>query len=336
MPDGLAPKNSAGPGAIRGGLDAARRCRLSAGAWRPVPGWRRGSTAPRRSSCATTGRRAWRPHPRTSAPAPTPCWRRWWPNCWGSRASGSRWCWAIRSLPPGPLSGGSMLTASLRGADHELRSRRRASELIAAWPAVPRSAAATPSDLAFSRGLRHVEGRRYRRRWPFDEVLQAREDRRRSPVRAPARARSGSQEKPKLSSHSFGAHFVEVTWRPEIARLRVSRVVSVIDAGRIINPLLARNQIEGSVVMGIGMALFEEHRIRPAQRRADECQPRGLRGRNQRRRAGARSPLHRVSRPEPQRASAPAAWARSASRAPPRRSPMRYIMRPECGFASFL
>jgi xanthine dehydrogenase YagR molybdenum-binding subunit len=29
------------------------------------------------------------------------------------------------------------------------------------------------------------------------------------------------------------------------------------DAGRILNPLAARNQIEGAVVMGIGMALFE-------------------------------------------------------------------------------
>ena len=66
-----------------------------------------------------------------------------------------------------------------------------------------------------------------------------------------------SKAKPTLSSHSFGAHFVEVTWRPEIARLRVSRVVSVIDAGRILNPLAARNQIEGAVVMGIGMALLE-------------------------------------------------------------------------------
>jgi xanthine dehydrogenase YagR molybdenum-binding subunit len=33
--------------------------------------------------------------------------------------------------------------------------------------------------------------------------------------------------------------------------------VTVIDAGRIINPLAGRNQIEGAVVMGIGMALFE-------------------------------------------------------------------------------
>jgi xanthine dehydrogenase YagR molybdenum-binding subunit len=33
--------------------------------------------------------------------------------------------------------------------------------------------------------------------------------------------------------------------------------VTVIDAGRIINPLAGRNQIEGAVVMGIGMALLE-------------------------------------------------------------------------------
>ena len=57
--------------------------------------------------------------------------------------------------------------------------------------------------------------------------------------------------------HSFGCHFAEVTWQSEIARLRVNRVVTVIDAGRIINPLAGRNQIEGSVVMGIGMALLE-------------------------------------------------------------------------------
>ena len=63
--------------------------------------------------------------------------------------------------------------------------------------------------------------------------------------------------KPKFSTHSFGCHFIEVTWQPEIARLRVSRVVTVMDAGRIINPLAGRNQIVGGVVMGIGMALLE-------------------------------------------------------------------------------
>ena len=64
--------------------------------------------------------------------------------------------------------------------------------------------------------------------------------------------------KPKFSTHSFGCHFVEVTWQPEIARLRVNRIVTVIDAGRILNPLAGRNQIEGAVVMGIGMAMLED------------------------------------------------------------------------------
>jgi xanthine dehydrogenase YagR molybdenum-binding subunit len=33
--------------------------------------------------------------------------------------------------------------------------------------------------------------------------------------------------------------------------------VTVIDGGRILNPLAGRNQIEGAVVMGIGMAFLE-------------------------------------------------------------------------------
>src|SRR5438093_10941290 len=63
--------------------------------------------------------------------------------------------------------------------------------------------------------------------------------------------------KPKFSTHSFGCHFVEVNWQPEIARRRVSRGVTVIDAGRILNTLAARTQIEGTVVMGLGTALFD-------------------------------------------------------------------------------
>jgi xanthine dehydrogenase YagR molybdenum-binding subunit len=70
----------------------------------------------------------------------------------------------------------------------------------------------------------------------------------------------GGEESKKYSLHSFGAQFAEVTWQPETARLRVSRFVSVIDAGRMINPKTARNQIEGAVVMGVGMALFEQAR----------------------------------------------------------------------------
>jgi len=60
-----------------------------------------------------------------------------------------------------------------------------------------------------------------------------------------------------FSYRSFGAHFVEVRWDPGISRLRVTRVVSAIDVGKVVNPLAARNQVEGAIIMGLGMALFE-------------------------------------------------------------------------------
>jgi xanthine dehydrogenase YagR molybdenum-binding subunit len=112
-----------------------------------------------------------------------------------------------------------------------------------------------PDELAFEDGRVFVKADGATGGVPFADLLQ----------RANLRLVTGSGKseatfgnpKPKLSTHSFGCHFVEVTWQPEIARLRVSRVVTVIDAGRIINPLAGRNQIEGAVVMGIGMALFE-------------------------------------------------------------------------------
>jgi CO/xanthine dehydrogenase Mo-binding subunit len=57
---------------------------------------------------------------------------------------------------------------------------------------------------------------------------------------------------------SFGAHFVEVAVDPDLGTVRVARVVSVMDGGRILNEQVARSQIVGGVVGGIGMALLEE------------------------------------------------------------------------------
>ena len=47
----------------------------------------------------------------------------------------------------------------------------------------------------------------------------------------------------------FGAHLVDV---------RVKRALSVVGAGRILNPLTARSQCLGGMTMGIGSALMEE------------------------------------------------------------------------------
>ncbi len=113
-----------------------------------------------------------------------------------------------------------------------------------------------PTDLALEGGRIFLKAEGVAKGVAFGDVL------RRANVRLVTGSGSSEQTaflpNPKLSTHSFGCHFVEVTWQPEIARLRVSRVVTVMDAGRILNPLTGRNQIQGAVVMGIGMALFEE------------------------------------------------------------------------------
>jgi xanthine dehydrogenase YagR molybdenum-binding subunit len=57
---------------------------------------------------------------------------------------------------------------------------------------------------------------------------------------------------------SFGAHFIEVRVTEEIGRIRVSRIVSVFDCGRIISAKTARSQFIGGIVFGIGQALLEE------------------------------------------------------------------------------
>jgi xanthine dehydrogenase YagR molybdenum-binding subunit len=60
------------------------------------------------------------------------------------------------------------------------------------------------------------------------------------------------------ATSAFAAHFVEVRIDKDLGLLRIARVVSAIDAGRILNPKTARSQILGGVVMGIGMATLEE------------------------------------------------------------------------------
>jgi xanthine dehydrogenase YagR molybdenum-binding subunit len=53
-------------------------------------------------------------------------------------------------------------------------------------------------------------------------------------------------------------HFVKVLVHPSTGRIKVARVVSSVDAGKIVNEKTAESQIIGAVVGGIGMSLMEE------------------------------------------------------------------------------
>jgi xanthine dehydrogenase YagR molybdenum-binding subunit len=72
------------------------------------------------------------------------------------------------------------------------------------------------------------------------------------------------KESDKLGFQSFGAQFCEVKIDPELPLVRVTRWVSVMDCGRVINLKTGRSQILGGIVMGIGMALEEETVYDPA------------------------------------------------------------------------
>jgi xanthine dehydrogenase YagR molybdenum-binding subunit len=62
----------------------------------------------------------------------------------------------------------------------------------------------------------------------------------------------------KTSLSAFGAQFAEVEVDTETGRVRVLRIVSAHDSGRIVNPTLAESQLEGGIIQGLGYALFEE------------------------------------------------------------------------------
>jgi xanthine dehydrogenase YagR molybdenum-binding subunit len=161
------------------------------------------------------------------------------------------------ALPPGPISGGSAATASVIPAVFDAARAAVATVLSRAVAVAESPFSGAPADsLAFTSGRVHRKDEAPESGVPFGEILEA----------AKMHAASGTGSavggfddplKKKFSIHSYGAHFAEVTWQPEIAQLRVTRVVTVIDAGRILNLQAGRNQIEGAIVMGVGMALFE-------------------------------------------------------------------------------
>jgi xanthine dehydrogenase YagR molybdenum-binding subunit len=70
-------------------------------------------------------------------------------------------------------------------------------------------------------------------------------------------------EYPKFTSFSYIAHFAEVHVEPRTRRVRVPRVVSVVDCGRVISPRTAESQVRGGVIWGIGSALREETELDP-------------------------------------------------------------------------
>ncbi len=160
-------------------------------------------------------------------------------------------------LPDGPMSGGSMATSTVLPAINAATETVVKSMLKLASAEKGPYPGAKAEELEFTDGRIHRKGQPLSAGVPFEKLVSGANLRFVSAEGSSSSTHQDSEAK-KYSIHSYGAQFVEVTWDAEIARLRVSRVVSVMDVGKIINLKTARNQVEGAVVMGVGMGLLEQ------------------------------------------------------------------------------
>ncbi len=167
------------------------------------------------------------------------------------------------NLPPGSVSGGSATTAGIGQALSEAAEKLRAALLkIAQEIDASPLARLKPDEVGFK------EGRLVSVAEPGRGVAMAELAKGRAYVEGLSDSGlfDAARFLLKQRAHtfqSFGAHFVEVTVGERLPLVRVTRVVSVMDVGRVINPKTARSQVEGGVIMGIGQALFEETHYDP-------------------------------------------------------------------------
>jgi xanthine dehydrogenase YagR molybdenum-binding subunit len=157
------------------------------------------------------------------------------------------------TLPQAPVEGGSWTAASASHAVAATAEEVR-NELLALAKAIKGSplADAKPEDVVLADG----------------KIVSKRDESR--AVSIADAMRNGTIDRiekektnsfPEDNSHARNTHsavFVEVKVDEQLGVIRVTRVVSAVAAGRILNTKTAHSQIMGGVVWGIGMALHEE------------------------------------------------------------------------------
>ena len=79
-----------------------------------------------------------------------------------------------------------------------------------------------------------------------------------APVEAEGEAEPQDEKEKKAAERSWGAVFAEARVDEDLGIVRVPRIVATYSVGRLLNRKLGLSQLEGGIVWGVGMALFEE------------------------------------------------------------------------------
>jgi xanthine dehydrogenase YagR molybdenum-binding subunit len=157
-------------------------------------------------------------------------------------------------LPVAPVEGGSWTAASAGSAVVEACNGIR-QELLKRAGKIKNAPleGAELADVTFVDGEIRMRGDPSRA-MSLADVLHGLKD----PIKSEVNSKPDPKVFKRYSHYTHSAVFAEVRLDEELGMLRVTRVVSAVAAGRILNPKTARSQIMGAVVGGIGMALHEE------------------------------------------------------------------------------
>jgi xanthine dehydrogenase YagR molybdenum-binding subunit len=157
------------------------------------------------------------------------------------------------TLPQAPVAGGSWTASSVANALVATCDEVRAELLRLA-----QTAQGSPLGNAGPQDVVLAGGSIVSKRDPNSSVSIADAMRRGSVERVEREASNAPSQDETYARNTHSAIFAEVKVDEQLGVIRVTRVVSAVAAGRILNAKTARSQILGSVVMGIGMALHEE------------------------------------------------------------------------------
>ena len=157
------------------------------------------------------------------------------------------------SLPQSPVEGGSWIATSVANCIAVTADAVR-DELLRMAKQAPNSplANAAPGDVTLADG-KLVSKRDTSRAVSIADAMRQGKVERIEQEKSTSPAHDETR-----ANNTHAAHFVEVKVDEQLGVVRVTRAVTAVAAGRILNTKTAGSQILGGVVWGIGMALHEE------------------------------------------------------------------------------
>lgn len=157
------------------------------------------------------------------------------------------------SLPTAPLQGGSFTVSSVGSAVRQACQVLRSKLVTLTQARFPALAGEPAERFAVVAGQLRVGEQTF----AIADLLQGAGE---NALEVQITAEPGAKRQ-GFACATHSAVFVEVRVDEALGTLRVSRVVSAVAAGRVINPKTARSQILGGVVWGVGMALHEQAEV---------------------------------------------------------------------------